>query len=137
MLFLKKPLCMGDLLPICKIFIEMPESPNNSIRHKFQKICSWSKRPKTMLEIRKKIKFLLMINNSIIYKFFKDFTNHKKNSIICKFFKDFTNHKKKTNMALVFSCRPFPNILQYRDHRWDYSTIWKTRLLQAHIEEFS
>ena len=24
-LFLKKPLCMGDLLPTCKIFIERPE----------------------------------------------------------------------------------------------------------------
>ena len=30
------------------------------------------------------------------------------NSIIDKFFKDFTNHRKKTNRAVVFSCRPFP-----------------------------
>ena len=35
--------------------------------------------------------------------------------IIYKFFKDFTNHWKKTNMAIVFSCRPSPYILKYRD----------------------
>ena len=33
-----------------------------------------------MLEIRKEATFLYVINNPIIYKFFKDFTNHKKNS---------------------------------------------------------
>ena len=33
------------------------------------------------------------------------------NPIIYKFFKDFTNHRKKTNRAVAFSCRPFPNIL--------------------------
>ena len=33
------------------------------------------------------------------------------NSIIYKFFKDFTNHRKKTNRVVVFSSRPFPNIL--------------------------
>ena len=38
----------------------------------------------------------------------------------------FTNHRKKTNKAKVFSCRPIPNILKYRDHRWDLPTIWKT-----------
>ena len=35
--------------------------------------------------------------------------------IIYKFFKDFTNHWKKTNMAIVFSCRLSPYILKYRD----------------------
>ena len=34
-----------------------------------------------------------------------------KNPFIYKFFKDFTNHRKKTNRAVVFSHRPFPNIL--------------------------
>ena len=34
------------------------------------------------------------------------------NPIIYKFFKDFTNHRKKTNRAVDFSCRPFPNILK-------------------------
>ena len=37
------------------------------------------------------------------------------NPIIYKFFKDFTNHRKKTNRAVVFSCRPFPNVLKYKD----------------------
>ena len=36
--------------------------------------------------------------------------------IIYKFFNDFTNHRKKTNGAVVFSCRPFPNTVKYRDH---------------------
>ena len=33
--------------------------------------------------------------------------------IIYKFFSDFTNHRKKTNTVVVFSCRPLPNILKY------------------------
>ena len=33
------------------------------------------------------------------------------NPIIYKFFKDFTNHRKKTNRVVVFSSGPFPNIL--------------------------
>ena len=49
---------------------------------------------KTILEIRKKAIVLYMINNPIIYKFFKDFTNYR----------------KKTNRAVVFSFRPLPNI---------------------------
>ena len=28
-LFAKKPLCTGDLLPVCKIFIERPEIETN------------------------------------------------------------------------------------------------------------
>ena len=32
-------------------------------------------------------------------------------SIIYKFFKDFNNHKKKNQLAVAFSCRLFPNIL--------------------------
>ena len=59
------------------------------------------------------------------------------NPIIYKFFKDFTNHKKKTNRLALLSCRPFLNILKYRDQRWALPIIWKTRLLQTHIDEFS
>ena len=44
---------------------------------------------------RKKAAFLLVINNPIIYKFFKDFTNHR----------------KKTNRAVVFSCRLSPTFV--------------------------
>ena len=53
------------------------------------------------------------------------------NPIIYKLFKDFTNRRKKTNWAVAFSCRPSPNILKYKDHRWDLLTIWKTRPLQT------
>ena len=60
---------------------------SNSIWHNCPKICSWSRRPKTILKIRKKATFLKVISNPIIYKFFKDFTNHR----------------KKTNKAVVFS----------------------------------
>ena len=58
-------------------------------------------------------------------------------SIIYKFFKDFTTQRKKTNRKVVFCHIPFPNILKYMDHRWDLSTIWRTRFFQTHIEEFS
>ena len=45
-----------------------------------------------------------MINNPIIYKLFQDFTNHR---------------KKANRVVVVFSSRPFPNILKYSDHQWD------------------
>ena len=62
-------------------------SPSNYIRHNCQKICSWSRRPNAILEIRKKATFLKAI------KFSK------------------TNHRKKTNSVVVFSSRPFPTFL--------------------------
>ena len=49
-----------------------------------------------MPEIRKQVTFLEVINKPIIYKFFKDFTNHK----------------SKTNMAVVLSRRSLPDILK-------------------------
>ena len=78
------------------------KSPTNSIRYNCEKICSWFRRPKTTLESWKKAKFLWVINSPIIYKLFKDFTNHR----------------KKTGRAVVFSCRTFLNILRYGDHWW-------------------
>ena len=95
--------------------------PSNSIRYNCKKICSWSGRPKTILEIRKMATFPQVINNPIIYKFFKDFINHR----------------KKTNRVVVFSCRPFTKISKYTDHQWNLPAIWKTRLLHTIIEEFS
>ena len=71
-------------------------NPGNSIIH-CPKIHSWSSRPKTILAIRKKVTFLTT---------------------------DFTNHRKTTRVA-VFSCRPFSNILKYRDHWWDCPAIRK------------
>ena len=40
-------------------------------------------------------------------------------------------------LTLERGLRSFPSILKYGDHRWDLPTICKTRLLQAHIEDFS
>ena len=54
------------------------QSPSNCIRHNCQKICRWSRRSKTILEIRKNTTFLKKINKPIIYKFFKDANNHRK-----------------------------------------------------------
>ena len=45
------------------------ESPSNCIRYNCKKICSWSARPKTILEIRKTAPFLLVIKYPIIFKF--------------------------------------------------------------------
>ena len=88
------------------------KSPCNSIRNNCQKICSWSRRPETILKITQKSK----INKPIIYKSLKDFTNHR----------------KKTNRAVVFSHGPLPNILKHRDHRWELPTVWKTWFLQTY-----
>ena len=74
------------------------KSLRNAIRYNCKKICSLSRRPKTIMEIRKKATFLQVIKNSIIYKFFKGFPKHR----------------KKTNKAVVFSYRPFLNICKYR-----------------------
>ena len=56
------------------------------------------------------------------------------NPIIYKLFKDFTNHKTKTNRMAVFSTFlvPFLNILKYRGHQWDLSNIWKTRIFETY-----
>ena len=50
----------------------------------------------TILEIRNESTFFEVINKSIIYKFFKDFTNHK----------------KKTNRAVLSSHRALLNIFK-------------------------
>ena len=51
--------------------------------------------------MRKEGAYFKVINNSIIYKFFKDFTNWK----------------KETNRAVAFSFKHLPNILKYWNHR--------------------
>ena len=71
------------------------------------------RRPGTIQEIRKKDTFLEVVNKAIIYKFLQDFTNHR----------------KKTNRAVVFSAKPFPNTFKYRAHRLDIPTIRKARFL--------
>ena len=71
------------------------KSLRNYIRYNCKNIFIWSRRPKTILEIIKKITFLQVINKLIIYKLFRDFLNHK----------------KKTNRMAVCSCTAFPTFL--------------------------
>ena len=79
----------------------------------------------------------------LIEKIYNQTVNQKKgcisldDPIIYKFFKDFTKRRKKTNRAVVFSSRPFSNILKYSEHWQNLLTIWNTRLLQTYIEKFS
>ena len=51
------------------------------------------------MEIRKEPRFLEVICKPIIYKFFKNFTNHRENA----------------NRVVVFGSRPLPNILKYKE----------------------
>ena len=78
-------------------------SPSNSTRDNYEKICSWLRRPKIILEIRKK----------------GHISPGGHQSYYLQVFKDFTYHRKETNRVVVFTCRPSPNILKYRDHQWD------------------
>ena len=101
-------MCYSSIIP------RTMKSLSNFIRKNCQKICSWSSRPEPKMEIRKMVKFF--INKFFLYKFFNDVTKHR----------------KKTNRVVDFSCRPFPNILNYRNHRWDLLAIWKTRYLETY-----
>ena len=73
------------------------------------KICSWLRKFKTILEIRKKKIFLV---DQQTYQ------------------QDFTNHRKKTNRVVVFSRTLSPNILKHSEHQWDLPIIWKTDSLR-------
>ena len=74
------------------------ELPSNSVRYGYQKIYSWLRRSKTILEVRKKATLLYVI----------------KMLIIDKFFKDFINHRKKTNRAMFLAVNLSPNILKQK-----------------------
>ena len=74
-----------------------------------------------ILEIRKKNKFLKVINKLIIFKFLKEFTNHV----------------KKTNKAVVFSCKGLPNILKYCEHGLNLPKTRISIFIQTQIEKFS
>ena len=47
------------------------KNSGNSVRYNCQRICSWLRKPKTMLKIRKEVLFLKVINKPIIYNFFR------------------------------------------------------------------
>ena len=59
------------------------------------------------------------------------------NPIIYKFFKDFTNHRKKTNRAVVFSYRTFPNILKYRTTLETFQQLGKQDSLRCLLKNLS
>ena len=79
----RRPTCQGQskALDISRavawVAPGISKASSNFIRYNCEKICSWSKRPETILNIRKKAK---VINKTIIYNFFKDFFNHRKKS---------------------------------------------------------
>ena len=91
------------------------------MRYNCQKIWSWPRRPETILGIREKATFIEVINNPIMYKFFKNLTNHR----------------KKTNRAVVSSHILLPNIRKYWDHRRNLLAVCKTRFLLKQTEKFS
>ena len=88
------------------------KNPSNSIRYNYQKICTCSRRPKTIVEIRKKTTFLQVINNPITYKFFRE-------KLFKKFLKDFNIHRKTTNRPVVFSCSDYVHAKNLK-----YPDIW-------------
>ena len=98
------------------------KSPSNCITYNCQKICSWSRRPKTILDWKSAKRPHVSKWSTIL--------------LFTSFWKTFTNHRKNTNRAVVFGCRLFPKIPKYRDHQLDLSITWKTRLLQTIIDEF-
>ena len=71
-----------------------------------------------------------------------------KDPIIYKFFKDFTNHRKETNRMVVFSCRPYSNIPKYTtdetfqqsgredplDAYWRVQLVWKKVQANSFLE---
>ena len=99
------------------------ESSGNFIRYDYQKICEWTRR-NDINGNHKKIIFIEMVIQSIICKFLKGFTCYPQKNVTAV-------------TAVVYSSRPFRNILKFRSHRWDLPTVWKTRFYQIHIEKFS
>ena len=63
---------------------------------------------------QEKARFLKVINNLVVYQFFKEIMNHK-----------------------IFSCRCIPNILKYCDHRLNFPKVTRSRFLERQIEKFS
>ena len=102
------------------------KSPSNSIQYNSQKICNWFRRPKVILEIKKRPHFFM---NQQVYHlpvflsgkkwtvFLQWLCTHETADPIHKsgyklfklYFKNFTNCRRKTKRVVVFSCTPFFN----------------------------
>ena len=117
----------------CYSSSSLNSSTCNFIRYNCLKMCSWLKRPETIMKIRKKAIILKVTNNCIIYKFFKDFTNHR----------------RKTNRTVGFSCRVFPpTFLKIQgtpmrpsnnlENKTPSDTYWRVQLIHIKVqaEEF-
>lgn len=76
-------------------------SPKNSISCNCQKISNQTRKPETILEIRKKTTFVKAICSPIVHKSLQYFTANE----------------KKTYRTVYFSCRVSPNILKHMGHR--------------------
>ena len=53
-------------------------NPGSFIKCNCQNFCSYLRKPKTILEIRRKTIFVKVVHTSTIYKFSKDFSKHRK-----------------------------------------------------------
>ena len=97
----------------------------NPATYNCEKIWSWSKRPKIILEIRKKTTFLSVSFPKLLPTAERRLTTKTLPTT------------KKVNRVIVFKSRPFSNILKYRDHWSDPPTILKTRFVWTLTEEIS
>ena len=97
--------------------------PSSSIRCNCQKIFSQMRRHKTILQIRKKN--LLVINNSIIDKFFKDFTNHR-----TKTNKDLAVNLSPTLLNTGTTYKTFQN-------KTASDTYWRVQLVYLKVQDHS
>ena len=107
------------------------KSPSRSIRYNCQKIFSWSWSPETF-----RSSAFYQEDLKPYWKSKATFLEGWINLLFASFLKDFINHRKKTKRIVIFSWRPLDNILEDRDRRWNIQTIWKTRFLETHFEDF-
>ena len=115
----------------------------NSIRLKFVKKTSMPNLVKSLrctkcysLCSPRPIKTLAILSDTTVSGSAVDWEDLKPywKSEICHIFSKWSASLLFTSFSKTFTNRSFPNIFKYRDHQWDLSTIWKTRLLQTHIE---
>ena len=104
--------CLSSPTPI--------KSSGNFSKYICQKICGWITGLKTILGI-KKATFLKVVSKPIIF---------------FKFFIDFTHHRKRNNRAIAFSYTSLSNILKYRVYRDDLPTIWKQDSFRQILKSF-
>ena len=83
------------------------------------------------------VEFLVYLGDGTSSNWVSDISTIARIHSACAKFRKLLTLLTKYRRVIVFSCRPFPKILKYRDHWRNLLTIWKTRLLQTLTEEFS